>query len=121
MATKDVAEGLVSLCKSGQFSEAITRYYADTIVSVEAMCPEGGSPETHGLAAVQAKQQWWNENHDTHGAQIEGPYVNGDQFAVRFQMDVTFKPKAQRFALTEVAIYTVADDKVVHERFFYGG
>lgn len=121
MATKDVAEGLVGLCKVGQFSEAITRYYADNIVSVEAMAPEGGQRETHGLAAAQAKQQWWNENHDTHSMEIEGPYLNGDQFAVRFHMDVTFKPKAQRMTMTEVALYTVADDNIIHERFFYGG
>ena len=121
MATKDIAEGLVSLCKSGQFDEAITRYYADSIVSVEAMAPAGGQPETHGLAAVQAKQQWWNENHETNSMEIDGPYVNGDQFAVRFNMDVTFKPKAERMTMTEVAIYTVADDKIIHERFFYGG
>ena len=117
MATKDVADGLVSLCKRGQFDEAMARYYADSIVSVE---PMGEPAEAHGLAAVRAKAQSFNDSHQIHSVEVDGPYLNGDQFAVRFTIDVTPKATNQRFVGAEVGVYTVAGDKVVRECFFSG-
>ena len=121
MATQDVARGLVGLCRQGKNDEAITRYYGDDIVSVEAGDGAGGGPaEMRGIAAVQGKSQWWGENHEVHEMKVEGPFMNGDQFAVFFHMDVTHKPTEKRFQMDEVGVYTVEDNKVVHERFFYG-
>jgi hypothetical protein len=42
-----------------------------------------------------------------------------DQFAVLFALDATFKPSGERNTMTEVALYTVAGDKVVQEEFLY--
>ena len=49
----------------------------------------------------------------------EGPFVHGDQFTLRFTMDVTPKGGA-RMTMDETALYTVKNGKVVEERFFYG-
>jgi hypothetical protein len=38
---------------------------------------------------------------------------------VVFKMDVTFKPQSRRFQMEEVAVYKVADGKIVYEEFFY--
>ena len=58
--------------------------------------------------------------HEIHSVEVEGPYVNGNQFVVRFTMDVT--PKGgQRMQKDEMGVYTLADGKIVEERFFYGG
>ena len=55
-------------------------------------------------------------NHTVHKAEVEGPYVHGDQFVVRFKMDVT--PKGgKRMSLDEVGLYTVKNGKIVEERF----
>lgn len=54
MAIKEVAQGLVGLCKQGKFDEAIDKYHADEIVSIE---PMGDSPESRGIAAVRAKAE----------------------------------------------------------------
>ena len=116
MAIKDVAQGLVDLCRRGQYEEASTRYYADDIVSVEA--GGGGPPETKGLAAMLEKTKWFMENHEVHGGQVDGPYINGDQFVVHFKVDITPKATGQRTTLEEMGVYTVKNDKVVHERFF---
>ena len=115
MATKEVAQGLTGLCKSGQFDEAMTRYYAPDIVSVEAF---GNPAETRGIAATQEKSQWFMDNHEVHGAEVEGPYINGDQFVVRFKIDLTEKATGKRAVVDEVGVYTVKNDKIVHERFF---
>ena len=50
-----------------------------------------------------------------------GPWINGDQFVVRFTMDVTQKQSGQRIAMDEAALYTIKDGKIAEERFFYGG
>jgi len=119
MSVADVANGLVGLCRQGQFMEAIEKYYADDIVSIEPV----GSPEMparqEGIAAIKGKNQWWAENHEVHGLEIDGPFLGDGQFAVRFSMDVTPKFTGQRNQMTEMALYTVKDGKVSQEEFYY--
>lgn len=54
-----------------------------------------------------------------HDFSSEGPYLNGDQFAVRFQVDVTVKETGERRVMDEVGLYTVENGRIVEERFFY--
>lgn len=119
MTTKEVADTLVKLCSQGKFDEATNTLYADEIVSVEAFAPPGQSRETKGLAAVKGKGEWWVANHEVHSAKVEGPLVAGSHFAVTFILDVTFKPESRKIHMEEVALYKVADGKIVHEEFFY--
>ncbi len=58
-------------------------------------------------------------NHEVHTVTTEGPWVNGDQFSLRFAMDVTARENGQRMQMDEIGVYTVRDGKVVEERFFY--
>jgi hypothetical protein len=51
---------------------------------------------------------------------IEGPHAHGDQFVVRFKMEVTPMGKT-RTTLDEVAFYMVQNGKIVEERFFISG
>lgn len=119
MTTQQTADTLVSLCSQGKFHEAIDSLYSPDIVSMEAGAPPGMSRESKGLAAVKAKSEWWAANHEIHSATVEGPLVAGSHFAVTFKLEVTFKPEAKRFAMEEVAVYKVADGKIVYEEFFY--
>jgi ketosteroid isomerase-like protein len=117
MTTQDVANDLVALCKEGKFAESGEKYWAQDVLSVEAM---GDQRESRGIAAARGKGEWWAANHDVHGVVVEGPYVNGDQFVVRFKMDMT--PKGgQRTTMDEMAVYTIKNGKIAEERFFYGG
>jgi ketosteroid isomerase-like protein len=45
--------------------------------------------------------------------------VGEKQFAVSYDFDVTQKASGQRFAMTEMALYTVKDGRIVREQFFY--
>jgi hypothetical protein len=119
MTTKEVADTLVKLCSEGKFHEATKTLYSPDIVSMEASAPPGGSREAKGLAAVMAKGEWWTANHEVHSAKVEGPLVAGSHFSVTFKLDVTFKPQNKRFTMEEVALYKVANGKVVYEEFFY--
>ena len=116
--TQEIAQDLVAMCREGKFNESGEKYWADNVVSLEAM--PGDMARIEGIAGVRGKGEWWEANHEIHDVTVEGPYVNGDQFAVRFKMDVTPKDGA-RMLMDEVGVYTVADGKIVEERFFYGG
>ena len=119
MTTQEVADGIVALCREGKFEEAAKKYYSNDIVSMEAGAPPGQSRESKGIEAVKAKADWWVANHDVHGCTVEGPLVAGSHFSVTYKLDVTFKPQNKRFTMEEVALYKVADGKVVYEEFFY--
>lgn len=119
MSTQSVAQGLVELCRQGKNLEAIDQYYADDVVSIE---PTGG-PEMpavmNGKAAVRGKNEWWLSNHEIHRATASAPMVGDGQFAVYYEYDVTYRPAGRRMQMAEMALYTVAGDRIVRERFFY--
>lgn len=120
MDTRAVAAEFTRLCKAGQFDEAGHKFWSDNVVSIEAM--DGPMSRCTGMKEVLAKGQWWYENHEIHRFETEGPYLNGDQFALRFHIDVTPKAGEQagkRTQMSEMGLYTVRDGKVVEERFFY--
>lgn len=117
MTVQDIAQAFTALCAQGKFEEAGHAWWSDDIVSREPM--PGDMAEIRGRAAVDAKGAWWYANHDVHSAQVLGPYVHGEQFMVRFTMDVTPKGGA-RMTLDEMGLYTVKNEKIVEERFFFG-
>lgn len=117
MSTQDIANDLVALCKTGDFTTPGEKYWADDVVSIEAM---GDMAEVRGKDAARGKGEWWANAHEVHGAEVEGPYVNGDQFIVRFKMDITVKESGQRMSMDETALYTIKNGKIAEERFFYG-
>src|SRR5262245_46167879 len=117
MTTAELAKDFTDLLKQGDHQGAGAKYNADDIVSYEAM--EGPMAVCKGKEAVKQKGDWWYANHEVHGGSVDGPYVNGDQFAVRFVMDFTSKETGKRVKMDEVGLYTVKGDKIVEERFYY--
>ena len=118
MTTQQVADKLVGLCRQNKYMEA-TDLYANDIVSIEAVARPGESRETKGLAAVKAKSEAFSKNFEVHSASVEGPLVAGPYFTVTFKLDATFKPEGKRQQMHEIAVYKVADGKIVSEEFFY--
>jgi hypothetical protein len=117
MTTQALAQDFTELLKAGKHDEAGERYNADDIASYENM--EGPMSACSGKDAVKAKGEWWVANHEVHEFTTEGPFLNGDQFAVRFYFDVTVKESGERRKMAEIGLYTVKDGKIVEERFFY--
>lgn len=117
MRTQEIATAFTQLCKDGKFDEAGKSFWSEQVASLEPM--EGEMAKIEGRKAVEAKGAWWYANNEVHGVKVEGPYVHGDQFVVRFTMDITPKGQA-RVQMDEVGVYTVQDGKIVEERFFYG-
>ncbi|MCB1606710.1 MAG: nuclear transport factor 2 family protein [Xanthomonadales bacterium] len=117
MNTRELAQAFTDMLKAGQHEQAAANFNHPDILSVEAM--EGPMAEVRGTEAVKAKSDWWYGAHEVHTTETHGPYVNGDQFALSFHIDVTVKESGQRMAMDEVGLYTVRDGKIVEERFFY--
>ena len=118
-STAAVANELVTLCRAGRNLDAIASLYAKDIVSLESVGSEEMPAEMRGIDAIRGKNEWWFENHDIHSADAIGPFVGDDQFAVRYDFDVTNRPSGQRMQMSEMALYTVKDGKIVREQFFY--
>ncbi len=120
--TLTVGKKLVELCRQGKIDEAMETLYSHHIVSVEPMGGPNMPARMEGIEAIKGKGTWWQQNHEVHSAQAEGPYPHGDRFIVHFKYDVT--PKAgpmagKRHVMDETALYTVKDGKITHEEFFY--
>ena len=117
MTTIDLAKDFVAMLKKHDDVGAAAKYNADSIASYEAM--DGPMAVCKGKAEVKKKSEWFFANHEVHSSSAEGPFVNGDQFVVRFKYDMTPKATGQRAQTDEVGIYTVKNGKIVEERFCY--
>lgn len=119
MTLSDVANELVAGCRENRARANLQKLYAADAVSVEAM-DMGGGRESHGLAAIDGKHQWWEDNNTVTGGSVDGPFLHGDdRFAVVFTAEGTSKPDGKPFSMREVAVYHVKDGKIVREEFFY--
>jgi ketosteroid isomerase-like protein len=116
MNTQEIAHDLVALCQQGKFDEAGEKVLGRRRRQRRGDGARGREPRQ---ASRAGKGEWWAGAHDVHGVEVEGPYVNGDDFAVRFVMDITVKESGQRNTMDEVAFYRLKDGKIAEERFFY--
>lgn len=118
MNTNQVAAQLVSMCRQGKFREALEALYGANIVSVEGFDqPDGTARECRGLDAVRAKTERFLGVHDIHAVTVSEPFLALDKFAVRFDVDLTFKPTGARNKFGEIAVYTVHEGKIIREEF----
>ena len=119
MSVRTVATKFVELCRAGKNFDVMETMYSPDIVSVE-----GDGNETKGQQPVIQKSKDWVSDKTFHGETVAGPFYNGanpDQFAVYFTLDVTPKATGKRITLEEVAVYTVKNDQITREQFYYEG
>jgi ketosteroid isomerase-like protein len=118
-STAQVAQELVALCRAGRNLDAVNKLYSPKIVSTEPVGSPEMPAEMSGIDAIRGKHEWWEANNEVHSIEANGPFLGQDQFAVQFIWDATFKPTGRRQRMTEMALYTVKDGKIVREQFFY--
>jgi hypothetical protein len=117
MSLQSVAKQFVELCNQGKNFDVMRTMYDPGIVSVE-----GDGRETVGQGPVIQKSEKWAAANTIHGEKVLGPFFNGpEQFAVHFSFEVTPKATGTRITLDEVGVYTVKNDKITREQFFYDG
>ncbi len=121
MSVQSVATKFVELCRQGKNFDVMETLYAPDIVSVE-----GDGKETAGQRPVIEKSRHWAEVNTFHGETVRGPFFCGGtpsegRFSVFFNLDITRKATGKRITLEEVGLYTVKNDKIAREEFFYEG
>ncbi|MEO8185376.1 MAG: nuclear transport factor 2 family protein, partial [Deltaproteobacteria bacterium] len=119
MSTLEIGKKYVALCREGKNEAILDELFAKEAISVEAGAPPGQERTAQGLEAIRGKSKWWRDNHTVHKAELSGPYPHDDRFAVRFVYDITNKPSGKRISMDEVGLFTVSNEKIVKEEFFY--
>jgi len=119
MDIREIAGELVAGCREGRAMANLDTLYAENAVSVEG-ADQGMGRETAGLAGIRGKMEWWVGAMEVTGGSISDPMIHGDdRFAVIFEVQGREKESGNSFDMKEVAIYTVADGKIVREEFYY--
>ncbi len=117
MNTKQVADRLVELCRTGQNMQALDELYDNNIVSIER--ENAPNPRVEGKENVIKKsQQWYAMVEEFHKGEVSEPLIAGNHFTVTMNMDITMK-ESGRTLMEEVCVYEVKDGKIVKEEFFY--
>lgn len=120
MNIKEIAEELVAGCRENRAMENLDKLYAADAVSIESVDALGIGREAHGRDAIRGKQEWWKNSTEVTGGSVSDPLLHGDdRFAVIFEVKGTMKESGDSFDMREVAVYHVADGKIVREEFFY--
>jgi hypothetical protein len=112
----------MELCSQGKHFDFMRSFYAPEMVSVE-----GDGREFLGKGPVIHKSEVFQGNNTIHSQDPRGPFFCGDADASsgRFGVyaSIEFSPKAggERHKHEEVGLYTVKNDIVTREEFFYDG
>ncbi len=99
---------------------SVDEMYAENAQSIEAVVPPVRQFRiTKGRDAIKAKREDWLKTHEIQTLTADGPFVHPpNRFGVRFNAEVMQKDTGQRMNLSEIAIYSVEDGKIVLEEFF---
>ena len=122
MSVETVAGKFMELCNQGKHFEVMRTMYAPEMVSVE-----GNGSEFVGKEAVIHKSEVFQGNNTIHSQDLRGPYFCGDanassgRFAVWSSIEFSPKTGGKRESHTEVGLYTVKNETITREEFFYDG
>lgn len=122
MSVRTVATKYMELCNQGKHFEFMRAFYAPQMVSVE-----GDGKEFTGKEVVIRKSEAFQGSNTIHSQDLRGPYFCGDanansgKFAVHAALEFSPKAGGPRRKHQEVGLYTVQNDIVTREEFFYDG
>lgn len=122
-ATEKVAKRLVELIGAEKNLDAIKELYADNARHVEVMDGPGCERITEGKTRLIEKAEKFHKSITVHGATVGKPITNGEQFVLPMSLDSTMNDgpmKGHRMNMSETALYTVKNGKIVEGKFFYG-
>ena len=120
MSVRTIAEKYMELCNEGKHFDFMRAFYGPEMVSVEA-----DGKEYVGKQAVIHKSEVFQGNNTIESQDLRGPFFLGDagansgQFGVYALYEYTPKAGGERHRHEEVGVYTVKNDIVTREEFFY--
>lgn len=114
----EVAERYVAAFRAGRLDQAM-KLTAPDLVRVAPLENDGKHVELRGLAEIMANAERINKDLEIHAVRVDGPFLQGDRFAVRFSFDETHRPTGQRVTTTKMSLYTVVSGAIAREEVFY--
>jgi hypothetical protein len=120
MSVETVAGKFKELLNQGKHFEVMRTMYAPEMVSVEA-----NGQEFVGKDVVIHKSEVFQGNNNILSQDLRGPFILGDpnassgRFAVYTSIDFAPKAGGARVTHEEVGLYTVKNDTITREEFFY--
>jgi ketosteroid isomerase-like protein len=118
MTTKEIADKLVEICRSGDFDKAQEELYGEDAVSIEPEASPAFEKETKGLPAIKEKSRKWESMvKEMHGITVSEPLIATNSFAITMRLDVTMK-EGGHMDMTELCVYKTKDGKITSEEFF---
>jgi hypothetical protein len=118
----EVARDFSTLLMSGDVEAAARKYWALDITSIappKLPIADGSAVAVNGYKQVYQKLNQWLALNKMEDISIDGPFVTGDQFALFVDMQIVNLMTGEQKPFSEIVTYTVKDDKIVEERFFY--
>jgi hypothetical protein len=122
MSVRTIAAKFMELVGQGKHFDFMRTFYAPEMVSVEA-----NGREFVGKEPVIHKSEVFQGDNNFHSQDVRGPFFFGDadakagKFAVYIALEFSPKSGGERQKHEEVGIYTVKNDIVTREEFFYDG
>jgi len=114
VTTREIADRLVALCRTGKFAEAINELYAPDVRQYE-----NGDQVPGDRAAISHVCRGWLDSRVINGTEILGTHVGPDSFVLEMRYDVTPRATKQRHQWSEAAVYRVRDGQIADVRFYY--
>ena len=115
MNTKENVQAVIDGILAGKILETFDAYYADDVVMSENKKDERVSKAKNR----EYELQFLGNIQDFHGAKVGRTLVDGDNSAVEWTFDVTFKG-GSRVVMEQVALQTWKDGKIIREDFYHG-
>ena len=122
MSVRTIAQKYMELCGKGKHFDFMHAFYAPEMVSVEA-----DGREFVGKDQVIHKSEVFQGNNTIQSQDLRGPFFLGDadagsgRFGVYASIEFSPKGGGRRERHEEVGLYTVKNDVVTREEFFYDG
>ena len=122
MSVRSIGEKYIELCTQGKHFEFMRTFYAPEMVSVE-----GDGKEYVGKEVVIHKSEVFQGNNNILSQDLRGAFFCGDpkassgKFAVYTSIEFSPKAGGARVTHEEVGLYTVKNDVITREEFYYAG
>lgn len=119
---QEIAHECIELWNQMKFRDAYARHYSDDAVKVEPTSLGGEyENEIRGARALADHEEWiWESVVVAHSIRIAaGPYIGAGGFSVVIDSDFTMRETGERHVFREIGVYTVENEKIVREEFYY--
>ena len=117
MTTQEVANRIVTNCRSGNFFDNYDELYSEDVVKYESV--SGPERETKGLQAVlDSSKNFHTTIEKVLTREVSEPLISGNYFSFRICQEFDLK-NIGYFKLDELCLFKVQDGKIIYEEYFY--